>query len=294
MKNKLYILFIFFLFNNLKAQKEPVDTVFFPNKNVKTIRYRKDYLLTDISRKRFYRPSNNYSKIKDEFYYNGHFHEPSTGYISWYNDTAYGGYHSYYGKGPQHFNYYYNFPYFNNIEILFRFRVTNNDTVLVHFSICSLDSSTMNVKDYIHSLDFNQNKQTEFANVFTSGEGTSNWVDLGTFGKMSFQFYPKNKIKTLYFEYRKNGANKNIYLKLRPDFSIESYSTIYNDIFNSVYTKNYYTNGYIESEGLYRKDLKEGNWKYYDLNEIIVKTEAWNNGVVEQPKQPGKKKKRKK
>ena len=149
---KRIIIYFLFLFNCLIAQKEALDTVFYSNKNVKTIRYRSDYLFADRSIKREFRPSKNLSKIKDILFYDGLWHKPSTGFIYFYNDSAYGGLKSYYGTGPQKFSYSYGFPYFNNLKIEFRFNTSIQDTVLTHFSIYTEDSITGKVRDFIYSI----------------------------------------------------------------------------------------------------------------------------------------------
>lgn len=49
---------------------------------------------------------------------------------------------------------------------------------------------------------------------------------------------------------------------------------------NGPYTR-YFENGNLECSGYYFNEKKDGTWKYYDQKGIIVKTEHWNKGQMD-------------
>ena len=275
---RIFILFI--ICNSLIAQKESIDTTFYVNKNIKTIRYLRDYHFDDHSIKREFRPSKNLSKIKDSiFYYDGghlkEFRFP-IGFRYFYNDSAYGGINRYYGEGFKTFSATYGFPYFSNLTLFLNYNIS--DTLINTFSISTDDSLSGKVRDFITSMKFDKKKGVKFGNIQNNPQ--PNWFNLGAYGSLYLDFYPTNFIKTIYLEYKKNGATNNVKLELREDFSIEKYTVISKSTIEMGYTKCYLKNGYLESEGGLLGVTKNGIWKYYDENERLLKTENWVNGKI--------------
>ena len=269
------------------AQHNPVDTTYYESGAIKCIKYMGDVIYTGYKTNVHYEDSFNPGvigePIADTSFYVGSVIFKTNQYLS--NGIQFKRYFSHEwetinGQVPYHLRYYIFWAPLDELYSV-KFNIAKDSTAIEAFWISAKDSTnSFRSKEIFTKLEMKDGfgDKSYHRHIFSIPNGEVTFHMQQNSGYLLKDFYVGQVKDSIWVNKKIVFYPGSLKIKLVGEYTDGDKSGIWTE---------YYENGNIKSNGSYsilynenKDELKNGIWKYYDIDKKMIKQEHWSNGKL--------------